>query len=211
MYNRNQNQRQNPQDFPIFVDNTSTPAGVVYPTNANIPATLHVIAGNQQREQRPNDPHPGAQPLHMHYWWVQNTLPNDPTTSNALYAQNPQALVTAQNTQYPPQGAPVAVLSRPWGYQVEGEWHIAYWNQQLQQRQQRVNPDINPHWSTHNLQARDEVYRNQPIIIPGTIWPSPAIGMTTYQPTLIALENAGIHIADVDRNGYVQWYWQGRQ
>lgn len=146
-------------------------------------------------------------------WWIMHTSPNDPTTSNALYAQNPQALVRAQNTQYPPQGDPVAVWPCPWGYQVEGEWHVAYWNQQLQQREQRVNPDINPYWSTHNLQAGDQVYRNpnQPVIIPGTVWPSPAVGMATYEPTLIALENAGVHVANVDRNGYVQWYWQGRQ
>lgn len=65
MYNRNQSQRQNPQDFPIFVDNTATPAGLVYPTNANIPATLHPTTNNQQQQQRPTNPHPGTQPLQM--------------------------------------------------------------------------------------------------------------------------------------------------
>ena len=211
MYNRNQSQHQNPQDFPIFVDNTATPAGAVYPSNANIPATLHPVANNQQRERRPNDPYPATNPLHMLHWWVQHTLPNDPTTSNALYAQDPQALVRAQNTQYLPQGAPIAVIQRPWGYQVEGEWHVAYWDQRLQQRQQRANPNINPLWSTLNLQAMDQSYRNQQIAVPGTNWPSPAIGMTTYLPTIARLENAGVHVANADQNGYIQWYWQGRQ
>ncbi|KAM5357384.1 hypothetical protein ACJZ2D_016318 [Fusarium nematophilum] len=36
MYNRHQSQRQNPQDFPIFMDNTSTPAGVVYPASSEM-------------------------------------------------------------------------------------------------------------------------------------------------------------------------------
>jgi hypothetical protein len=103
------------------------------------------------------------------------------------------------------------VISRPWGYQVEGEWHIAYWDQRLQQRPQRANPDINPYWSTFNLQAMDQVYRNQQFTVPDTTWPSPAVGMTTYMPTIVALENAGVHIANVDRNSYIQWYWQGRQ
>ena len=63
-------QRQNPQDFPIFMDNTATPAAGAYPLNTIIPATLHPVANNQQRERRPNDPWPATNPLHMLHWWV---------------------------------------------------------------------------------------------------------------------------------------------
>lgn len=211
MYNSNQSQRQNPPNFTIFTDSTATPAGGYSHTNANIPATLNPIANNQQQIPRPNDPHPSTEPTLVDGWLLRYASPNSPTTSNALYAQNPQAFATAQRTQYLPQGDPAAVQHRVWGYQVQGEWHVAYWDQQLQQRQQRPYPDINPQWSTFNLQAMDQVYRNQPVVIPGTTWPSPAVGLTTYRPTIVALENAGIHIANIDRNGYIQWYWQGRQ
>lgn len=77
-------------------------------------------------------------------------------------------------------------------------------NQRLQQRQQRSNPDINPMWARDHLRLMDQSYRQQGYTIPGTNWPFPAVGMTTYQPVIQAIENSGIHVCNIDRNSYVQ-------
>lgn len=127
--------------------NTSTPAATaaINQSNSQVYGIMQPIADNRQNPlPRPNNPPPGTDPLTMTAWWVVHTSPNDPTTSQALYRQNPQALAQAQVVQYPPQGNPVSLIPRPWGYQVEGKWHIGYWDERLGQRLERANPDVNP-------------------------------------------------------------------
>lgn len=193
----------NTQDIPIYIcPHTSTQAGSAYPSNQNQQYILQHISNNQQQQLR-SLPHPVANPLGLQHWWSQHTSPSDPTSSNSLYRQNPRALITAQNTQYSPQGQPINEIPRPWGYQLEGEWHIVYMNQQLQRQQQRPNPDVNPMWARDHLRLMDQLYRQRGYTVPGTTWPS--------QPVIQAIENSGIHICNIDRNGYVQWIWQGRQ
>ena len=139
----------NTQNIPINVcPETSIQAGVVYPSNQNQQHILQPISNNQNQQQLWHGSTHIAQPFGVEHWWRNNTSPNDPRTPRSLYRQNSQALITAQNTQYGPQGQPVSEFPRPWGgYQVEGEWHIGYLQQQLQQRQQRPNPDVNPMWT----------------------------------------------------------------
>ena len=72
----------------------------------------------------------------------------------------------------------------PHGYLVRGEWHIGYLNNVLDQRQQRPNPDTTPMWSRNQLQTLDASYRQSNYAVPGTVWPTAAVGMTTNLPNL---------------------------
>ncbi|KAH8670772.1 hypothetical protein BGZ61DRAFT_363329 [Ilyonectria robusta] len=209
MYNRNQSQRQNPQDIPIFVDHSATPAGP-FPVNNNNPFILRPIANNQQVPLPARLPHISTAPFPVEYWRSATTLPTDPTSPTMLYA-DPQALARAQATQYPPQGEPVITEVQPFGYQVRGEWHIGYLNNALYQRQERIHPDVTPIWTYNRLQTLDSSYRNMNITVPGTVWPTAAVGMTSNLSNLRAIEGSGIHIWNIDPNGYIQWMWQGTQ
>ncbi|KAK5997931.1 hypothetical protein PT974_00298 [Cladobotryum mycophilum] len=209
MYNRSQSQRQNPRDIPIFVDNTATPAGPLAVNNNN-QFVLRPIVNNQQA--RPPDQlyHASTMPFPVEIWRSINTLPTDPTSPTMLYT-DPQALARAQATQYPPQGQPMTVEALPYGYQLRGEWHIGYLNDTLYQRQQRPNPDMSPIWTQNRLQILDDSYCNRNVIVPGTMWPTAAVGIITNLPTLRAVERSGIYIWNVDQNGYIIWVWQGTQ
>ena len=57
----------------------------------------------------------------------------------------------------------------------------------------------------------DQSYSQQGYAVPGTSWPSPAVGMTTYQPVFLAAESSGLRLCNVHRNGYVQQVWHGRK
>lgn len=143
-------------------------------------------------------------PFPVQLWRSINTLPTDPTSPTMLYA-DPQALARAQATQYPPQGQPIVIQVLPYGYQLTGEWHIRYLNDVLSQRQQRPNPDLSPIWTHNRLQILDNSYRTMNIIVPGTIWPTAAVEVTTNLLALRAVEGSGIHIWNIDQNGYVSW------
>ncbi|KAH6955946.1 hypothetical protein BKA56DRAFT_502986, partial [Ilyonectria sp. MPI-CAGE-AT-0026] len=197
------------QDIPIFVDNTATPAGPLI-INSNNQFLLRPIANNQQAQPPARLPHASTIPFPVEVWRSVTTLPTDPISPTMLYA-DPQALARAQTIQYPPQGQPVTVEVLPLGYQVRGEGHIGYLNDVLHQRQQRLLPDTSPMRTYNRLQTLANSYRNMNITVPRTIWPTAAVGMTTNLPTLRAVEGSGIHIWNVDQNGYVSWIWQGTQ
>lgn len=138
------------------------------------------------------------------------TLPTDPVSPTVLY-RDPQALARAQAVQYPPQGHPVTIEMRPTGYELRGEWHIGYLNLAVYERQQRPHLDTAPIWTHTQLQDFYDIYRNRQITVPGTVWPTAAVGMTTNLPTIRAAEGSRIHIWSVDANGYITSVWQGTQ
>lgn len=209
MYNRNQSQRQNPQNIPVFVDYSSTPAGMPQ-VNSNNPFILRPIANNQQMQAPARLAHPTTMPFPVEYWRANTTLPTDPTSPTVLYA-DPQAYIRAHTTKYPPQGQPVTTQVLPFGYQLNGMWHVGFLDDVIAVGQQRSNPDVLPMWNYSQLQNIDNEYRNMNVTIPGTNWPTAAVGMTTNLPVLRAAERSGMHICNVDRNGYVEWIWQGTQ
>ncbi|KAH8662769.1 hypothetical protein BGZ61DRAFT_368484 [Ilyonectria robusta] len=207
MYNRNQSQHQNAQGIPIYVDNTATPVGP-FVVNSNNQFILRPIPNNQQAQHPSRIPHIATTPFPIELWRSSTTLPTDPTSPTVLYA-DPRARARAQATRYPPQGQPVTTEVLPFGYQVRGEWHIGYLNHLMQQQQQRPHPDINPMWTHSGLQAHDATYRNMGVSVPGTTWPTAAVGMTLNQPSIRAIERSGIHIWNINPYGYVEWIWQG--
>ncbi|KAH6959992.1 hypothetical protein BKA56DRAFT_500426 [Ilyonectria sp. MPI-CAGE-AT-0026] len=146
MYNRNQSQRQNAPDIPIWVDNTgtATPAGP-FPVNNNNQFILRPIANNQQGQLPACLPHTSTAPFPVEFWShtvsTVTTLPIDPTSPTTLYA-DPQVLTRAQATQYPPQGLPVITEALPFGYQVRGGWHIGYLNDVIYERQHRIHRTV---------------------------------------------------------------------
>ncbi|KAL6411763.1 hypothetical protein AUP68_04137 [Ilyonectria robusta] len=209
MYNRNQSQRQNPQDIPIFVDHSATPAGAL-PVNSNNQFILRPIANNQQTQHPACLPYASLTPFPVEYWRATTTLPTDPTSPTMLYA-DPQALARAQATQYPPQGQSVITEVLPFGYQLSGEWHVGFLNNVIAERQRCPLPDVTPMWNYNQLRNIDNIYRNMNIAVPGTNWSTAAVGMTTNLPVLRAAERSGMYIWNVDQNGYVMWIWQGTQ
>ncbi|KAI8712309.1 hypothetical protein NCS52_00586200 [Fusarium sp. LHS14.1] len=209
MFNRRQSQRQNPPDIPIFVDSTATPA-------RSAPSNQWVLAPmpNNQQIQAPQRfiPIRDLPPFAVQQWYAQHTLPTDERSAIVYFATNPGARDRAYLTTYPPQGDPVYIHTLPWGWVAIGNWHVAYLNYALDQREARPNPDITPRWDISTLQGLDQQLRGPPeLSMRGTHWPTPAVGMTTYLPTIQEAERTGIHVRSVDQSGYVSWAWQGTQ
>ncbi|CEI67743.1 hypothetical protein FVEN_g9551 [Fusarium venenatum] len=207
--NPNSRRHQNPPPFVVRTDGSATPATTAPPVNyvlQSIPINSQAIPQRPAPMNTRNDP-----PNLQLDFWLTHTRPGDATSNTALQQQNPQALVAAQSTSYPPPGQPVNVIQRPYGYQVEGEWHIGYWYDRLQHRaREQSQADLGPQWNHNMLVNYDQHYRSQQLAVPGVNWPTPAVGMTTYQPVIQALQNTGISVVHVDQNGNAQWVWQGR-
>lgn len=201
-------QRQNPQGFPIYQDQSATPARPPPHANQNNPFVLRQMAGNGQQPERIS--HPSSMPFPVQYWMQSNTQPNDPRTRGALFS-NPQELARAQGIQYLPQGQPIQVAQQPQGYEVTGEWHYGYLEEVWRRQQQRANPDISPMWSTRVFEASDASYRANNYAVPGTTWPTPAVGMASNLQQFRAIEGSGVHYWQVLPNGYVQFMWYGTQ
>ncbi|EEU34021.1 uncharacterized protein NECHADRAFT_85452 [Fusarium vanettenii 77-13-4] len=215
--------QNNAQNVPIYIcPQTSTQPGLTYASNQNQQFVLQPIANNQQQPPRGMG-HPMQNPMTYQHWWNQHTLPSDPRSPNSLYRQNPQALVAARNTVYGPQGDALREVPRPGGYHLEGEWHVGYLGHQITQRQQRTDPDTGPFglsvWVHQDSRPTQTTQSDR------QLW---SIGLTRMAGrsdcglkvvcqtvcqtvALYAAEISGIHVCNVDRNGYVQWIWQGRQ
>ncbi|KAF4334921.1 hypothetical protein FBEOM_11233 [Fusarium beomiforme] len=223
----------NNQAVPIYEDNTATPSARI-PSNQNnqfvlqpaqsanslpgyigtgqrvreaagffTPIPIPVLAGQEDLTV--------AQPVHnvfdVNGWMAQNT----PAGANhQLHLLTPQQLHTAYNTTFAPAGNPVAVTTTPHGYHVQGNWHMGQVHNAMNERMARPVPDAVPFWTSHGLVRQDEAYRAGPPI-PGTMWPTPAVGMTMHVPTIQIAQQNGMHIQTVNPQGHVQWIWQGRQ
>lgn len=66
-------------------------------------------------------------------------------------------------------------------------------------------------WSTHTFRANDLAYRALNHTVNRTVWPTPAVGMITFQPRIRAIEGSEIHFFEVDPRGYVKFEWYGTQ
>ncbi|KAI3573775.1 hypothetical protein IWW34DRAFT_706719 [Fusarium oxysporum f. sp. albedinis] len=167
------------------------------------PIPVPVLAGQENRSV--------AQPVHnvfdVNGWMAQNT----PAGANhQLHLLTPQQLHTAHNTTFVPAGNPVAVTTTTHGYHVEGNWHMGQLHGAINERMARLVPDAVPFWTANGLVRQDQAYRVGPPI-PGTMWPTPAVGMTMHVPTIQVAQQNGMHIQTVNPQGHVQWIWQGRQ
>jgi hypothetical protein len=138
---------------------------------------------------------------------AQNT-PIGANTNVALLT--PQQMHTAYNTTFVPAGNPVTVATLPQGYNVQGNWHAGQLHNAVNERLACPVPDAVPFWTTQSLQQQDAAYRAGPPI-PGTMWPTPAVGMTMHVPTLQVAQQNGMHINTVNPQGHIVWTWQGRQ
>lgn len=205
-----QRQRQNPPDIPVFVDNTATLVGGLS-LNQNNRFVLQPIENNQQAQAIGRYNHTAVPPFAVQTWRLANTSPTDITSAAMYYAANPGAYVTASSTYFPPQGQPIVIDRLAWGYKAAGLWHVAYLEDSLGGRQQRIDPDVCPLWTHNILRSLDRVYRHEEVTYTGLSWPTPAIGMTLSLPAIRAVERSGIYIQSIDRNGYVTWVWQGTQ
>ncbi|EEU36817.1 uncharacterized protein NECHADRAFT_75712 [Fusarium vanettenii 77-13-4] len=208
MFNRRQSQRQNPPDIPIFVDSTVTPA-------TRAPSNQWVLAPipNNQQIQAPQRFGPDdLPPFAVQQWYAQHTLPTDERSATVYFDMNPGARDRAHLTGYPPRGEPVAVHTMPWGWLVTGNWHVAWLDHALNTQYHRPHPDITPRWTRGTLEGLDLELRGPPrYTVNGTLWPTPATGMTRYVPTIREAERTGLYIRSIDQSGYVTWAWQGTQ
>lgn len=204
-----QHQRQSPPDIPIFVDNTAT----IEPLRVNQDNRfiLQPIEDNRQAQAIGRYDHNAVPGYPVEGWRLHYTRPSDITSAPVYFAANPGAYATAANTYFPPRGEPIVVDTLAWGYEATGRWHIAHLQDSLGERQQRVDPDVYPLWSRDVLRSLDRVYRHEEVTYTGLMWPTPAIGMTMYLPTIRAVERSGMLIQYLDRDGYVKWIWQGTQ
>jgi hypothetical protein len=105
----------------------------------------------------------------------------------------------------------VQVSRQPQGFAVTGEWHVGYLEDTWRQQQRRFNPDVNPMWSSQVFQLNDSAYRRSNYAVPGTVWPTAAVGMTSHVPQLRGIEGSGVHFWQVTPSGYVQFMWYGPQ
>jgi hypothetical protein len=223
----------NSQSFQIYEDNTTTLPGR-YPSNQNNQFVLQPaqsansnpgFIGNGMRVREaagfftpiPSQVTPGwentgvSQPVHntfdVNAWLAQNT----PVGANRHFAlMTPQQTHWAFNNSFTPQGNPVTIQPSTHGYNVHGNWHMGQLHGAINGRIDRPMPDVVPFWTAQALQRQDNQYRAGPPI-PGTLWPTPAIGMTMHVPTIQAAQHHGMHINTINPQGHVQWTWQGRQ
>lgn len=66
-------------------------------------------------------------------------------------------------------------------------------------------------WSTNVFQTADAYYRANNVVIPGTVWPTAAVGMNQNLQQFRAIERSGITYWEVLPNGHIKWMWSGRQ
>lgn len=74
----------------------------------------------------------------------------------------------------------------------------------MDQRENRSNADSIPMWSVNTFQAADAEYRRLPFITPGTVWPTPAVGLMSNFVRFREIENSGIQYVQVQPYGDVQ-------
>ncbi|KAH7461495.1 hypothetical protein FOMA001_g19089 [Fusarium oxysporum f. sp. matthiolae] len=206
----------NAPGFKIHEDQTATPS-CRYPSNQNNQFALqpsqtanslpgHIGTGQIVREAAGFLPPIPNLVLHG-----QENIRNTPVGANTNVALlTPQQMHTAYNTSFVPAGNPVTVEAYPQGYNIGGTWHAGQLHNAGNQRLARPVPDVVPFWTSHSLQQQDAAYQAGPPI-PGTMWPTPAVGMTMHVPTLQVAQQNGMHINSVSPQGQIVWTWQGRQ
>ncbi|KAI8711131.1 hypothetical protein NCS52_00174600 [Fusarium sp. LHS14.1] len=203
-----QSQPQNPPNIPVFVDATATQVGGL-PSNQNNRFILRPIENNQQAQATRRYNHNAVPPFPVQTWQLINTSLIDITSATVYFAANPGAYAIASSTYFPPQGQPIIIDILAWGYEVTGQWHVAYLEDSLGHRQRQIEPNVYPVWTRGILRSLDRVYRHEEVIYTGLSWPTPAIGMTMSLLAIREVERSGIYIHTIDRNGYVTWLWQG--
>ncbi|KAJ4152227.1 hypothetical protein NW765_017736 [Fusarium oxysporum] len=190
----------NAPGFQIYKDQTATPS-CRFPSNQNNQFAL-------QPAQASNclPPNVGTGQIVREAAGFLPPIPN-----LVLYGQeNARQMHTAYNTTFVPAGNPVTVAIYPQGYNLGGNWHAGQLHNAVNERLARPVPDAVPFWTSQSLQQQDAAYRAGPLI-PGTMWPTPAVGMTMHVPTLQVAQQNGMHINSVNPQGHIVWTWQGRQ
>ncbi|KAL3603103.1 hypothetical protein FPOAC2_07420 [Fusarium poae] len=143
-------------------------------------------------------------------WRDAHTNANGPQNLRQLYAQDPSARQWVAQISHIPQGQPAQATVQPWGYEVSGNWHLGYMKNMYQGQQQRPAAAQLPTWSYNGLQQIDANYYNTNFAVSGYQWPTATIGMNHFEPRLQGIQQSGLHISNISRNGYADWTWQGR-